>query len=94
MKKVHGLTALVCGLAITLSSGCATLAHRNRPTDSRMHCDGGGEYCPWLIGDALLLIPGIVPGVIAFIVDFGTGEWRHSTGTAANVTEADTVASR
>lgn len=33
--------------------------------------------CPWLIGDAVLLVPFILPGVVAFIVDFGTGAWRH-----------------
>ncbi len=31
---------------------------------------------PWLLGDAALLIPFVVPGVIAFGVDFATGAWR------------------
>ena len=31
---------------------------------------------PWLIGDAALLIPFIIPGVIAFGIDVGTGAWR------------------
>ena len=30
----------------------------------------------WLIGDAVLLLFGILPGLIAFGVDFGTGAWR------------------
>lgn len=31
---------------------------------------------PWLIGDGLLIIVGVIPGLIAFGVDFGTGAWR------------------
>ena len=63
------------------STGCATLAHRSSHSyDGKglvTSCEHKTEVCPWLIGDALLLLPGIVPGVIAFAVDFGTGAWRH-----------------
>ena len=31
---------------------------------------------PWLIGDGVLLLFFIIPGVIALGVDFGTGAWR------------------
>jgi hypothetical protein len=31
----------------------------------------------WLIGDGLLLFVFIIPGVVAFAVDFGTGAWRR-----------------
>lgn len=31
---------------------------------------------PWLLGDAVLLLPGLVPGLIAFGIDFYTGAWR------------------
>jgi len=79
-------------MMIGLSSGCATLAHRNSPSNGTTHCDSGGEYCPWLIGDALLLIPGIVPGVIAFVVDFGTGEYQHGGATAARAAQTETIA--
>ncbi|MEW6744552.1 MAG: hypothetical protein AB1486_17495 [Planctomycetota bacterium] len=32
---------------------------------------------PWLIGDAALLVLGIVPGLVALGIDFGTGAWRN-----------------
>ncbi len=31
---------------------------------------------PWLIADTALLLLGIIPGLIALGVDFGTGTWR------------------
>ena len=31
---------------------------------------------PWVIADTCLLFLGILPGVIALGVDFGTGAWR------------------
>ena len=69
--------------SLCLSTGCATLAHRSSVSGERVRttsdCSGSGDTCPWLIGDALLLLPGIVPGVIAFVVDFGTGAWRHDS---------------
>ena len=68
---------------VSLASGCATIAHRNAysfPNKSSEPCHSDGATCPWLIGDALLLIPGVVPGVIAFIVDFSTGAWQHDGG--------------
>ena len=36
------------------------------------------EYNPdvWLIGDGLLLLLGVVPGLIGFGVDIVTGDWR------------------
>ena len=75
------IVSLLVMCILVLQSGCATLAHRSSATgqNSRAtaNCAGGGDTCPWILGDALLLIPGIVPGVIAFAVDFGTGAWRH-----------------
>ena len=73
--------SVLVAATVCWTSGCATLAHRSSGTgqgrQSTLHCAGRGDTCPWLIGDALLLLPGIVPGVIAFAVDFGTGAWRH-----------------
>ena len=75
------VTVLLIASHLALSSGCATLAHRSSVTGQRMrvtsNCDGTGDVCPWLWGDAGLLLLGVVPGVIAFIVDFGNGTWRH-----------------
>ena len=67
---------------LSLASGCATIAHKNAYTygSKGEPCHSDGVTCPWLIGDALLLIPGVVPGVSAFIVDFSTGAWRHDGG--------------
>ena len=62
-------------------SGCATLAHRSsyvyEGKKAVTACEHKTRVCPWLIGDGLLLLPGIVPGVIALVVDFGTGAWEH-----------------
>lgn len=102
MKHVgtSGLRRVVASLLIVshlcLYSGCATLAHRASASGQRdrstASCDGNGDVCPWLAGDAGLLLLGIVPGVIAFIVDFGTGAWKHAD--AGEVTRAtDEVAS-
>ena len=83
--KTNGLRRYVVSVLAMVSlfwtSGCATLAHRSSASGQRVNatadCAGHGDTCPWLIGDALLLLPGVVPGVIAFAVDFGTGAWRH-----------------
>ena len=56
------------------------MAHRG-PSGDRVRvssaCQGKGHVCPWLVGDAAWLFAGVVPGVVAFIVDFGTGAWNH-----------------
>jgi hypothetical protein len=66
------------------ATGCATLAHRSTVKNDgqvKQSCDGsGGGACPWLLGDAGLLLLGIIPGVIAFAVDFANGEWQHGSG--------------
>ncbi len=102
MKHVgtSGLRRAVASLLIVshlcLSSGCATLAHRSSASGQRERstasCDGSTDVCPWVAGDAGLLLLGIVPGVIAFIVDFGTGAWRH-TETDQVTTAPDKVPS-
>ena len=67
--------------SLSVMPGCATLAHRSSYSypgkQAVTSCDGKSTVCPWLVGDAVLLLPGVVPGVIAFAVDFGTGAWRH-----------------
>ena len=80
---------LVVGM-LALNSGCATLAHRSSASghgeQSTVNCNGEGDVCPWLLGDAGLLLLGVVPGVIAFIVDFSTGAWQHSAVAQATAT--------
>ena len=85
--------ASLVGLLL-VNNGCATLAHRNSHSyegkQTVMSCTSESEVCPWLVGDALLLIPGVIPGVIAFCVDFGTGAWHHHPGQAeGSVTTAE-----
>ena len=82
IRKAAVVASLV-GL-LPVSNGCATLAHRSsydyEGKQTVTACASKNEVCPWLIGDALLLIPGVIPGVIAFCVDFGTGAWHHYPG--------------
>ena len=80
-RSVRNVTGLAFAACLVLSGACATLAHRSSSsaqlTQHTTSCTGHPGLCPWLIGDGLLLIPGIVPGVIAFVVDFSTGAWNH-----------------
>ena len=75
------VASVLVAVTVALTSGCATMAHRSSISGRNMrttsNCDGQGDSCPWLGGDALLLLAGIVPGVVAFAVDFSTGAWRH-----------------
>ena len=90
------VAVLLIASHLALCSGCATLAHRSSVTGQRMrvtpNCEGTGDVCPWLAADAGLLLLGVVPGVIAFIVDFGTGAWRHVDDEQVT-TASDEVAS-
>jgi len=45
----------------------------NRPIMYSMNYDPD----PWLIGDCVLLVFFLIPGLVAIGVDFGTGAWRH-----------------
>lgn len=55
-------------LALALLPSCARIMHPERVGNSNGEIDIGP-----LVVDCLLFIPGIVPGVIALAVDFGTG---------------------
>lgn len=87
MNWYHGkwqqrILCMVMAAMITFySTGCATMAHRSSssgyPVRSTSDCSGTGKRCPWLAADALLLLAGIIPGVIAFIVDIDSGAWNH-----------------
>lgn len=70
---------------LALASGCATLAHRSSVSGqyvrSTAQCTGASDTCPWIWGDAGLLLLGVVPGVIAFVVDFSTGALNHDHPT-------------
>ena len=85
ITKIHRVRRVVACFLIVgvawLSPGCATLAHRqggaSQASGASFECEGRGEVCPWLVGDAALLLLGIIPGVVAFVVDFSTGAWEH-----------------
>jgi hypothetical protein len=87
MRKSHriGRSGVIFTLAVVSSvassGGCATLAHRSSHAypGKRLveECENKGDVCPWLAADFALLLAGVVPGVIALGVDFGTGAWRH-----------------
>ena len=59
---------LASALAITMLPSCARIMHPERTGNSNGEIDIGP-----LIVDCLLFIPGILPGVIALAIDFGTG---------------------
>ncbi|RME40183.1 MAG: hypothetical protein D6788_03940 [Planctomycetota bacterium] len=81
MRNRHRLGTWLAIGSLLASSGCATLAHRSsvsgRYVRHTANCTGEGDKCPWLASDALLLFAGIVPGVVAFAVDFSSGAWKH-----------------
>ena len=86
MKRVrqYVVRTLVAALAttqLTITSGCATLAHRSSLSGGLVRttaqCDGTDSTCPWLWGDAAWLLAGVVPGLVGFAVDFGSGACKH-----------------
>ena len=83
LRRLVAVTLVAGHLA--LASGCATMAHRSNISGkyvaSTAQCSGAGETCPWIWGDAGLLLLGVVPGVIAFVVDFNTGAIHHNYPT-------------
>ena len=85
---------LVAGHLVLLN-GCATLAHRSNVSGkyvaSTVQCPGAGDTCPWIWGDAGLLLLGVVPGVIAFAVDFSTDAIHHDYPTEVRHASDETV---
>ena len=73
--------AVLSVVTIAGGPGCATLAHRSSVSGDQVrhtsNCAGDGKTCPWIAADAALLLAGIVPGVVALAVDFGSGSWQH-----------------
>jgi len=60
--------ALLTLLAMAPSLGCAYILHPERRGNQGGAIDGGMLVC-----DILWLLPGIIPGVVALIVDFSNG---------------------
>ena len=82
---------LASALAITMLPSCARIMHPERTGNSNGEIDIGP-----LVVDCLLFIPGIVPGVIALAVDFGSGAIfiNSRSSRAQNVTREGTLALR
>jgi len=60
--------SIAAALSLCLVSSCATLLHPEQKGNS-----GGGLDTVPLVLDILWFIPGVIPGVIALVVDFSTG---------------------
>ncbi len=82
MHTTASRAALAATTVAAISAhGCATMAHKVKPSGLHMRktekCEGLNKVCPWVVADIALLFAGVVPGVIALVVDFGTGAWDH-----------------
>lgn len=84
-RCIRGL-ALFTALAFTAS--CATILYPERKGNNQ----GPLDVVP-LVVDILLFIPGILPGVIALVVDFGTGAiyMNRAGGKKSQAPNADGV---
>ena len=67
---------VTAGVALVFATSCAVIIHPERKGNSGAPVD----TVP-LIVDILLFLPGLLPGVIALILDFGTGAIYLSKGT-------------
>lgn len=71
------LRPIAAASALALLTSCAAILHPER----RGSHSGRVDVVP-LVVDILLFIPGLIPGLIAIIVDFGTGAIYTGTGSA------------
>jgi hypothetical protein len=81
MKRLfkHKVLALALLVALTFAAvNCGILLHPERKGHKGGSIDG-----PVLVMDCLWLIAGVVPGVVALVVDFTTGG-MYKSGTAMN----------
>ena len=62
------MRAIAVATSLTVASGCGYFFHPERRGNM-----GGDIAAGSLIGDLLWLIPGIVPGVVALVIDFTSG---------------------
>ncbi len=64
----HALAVVLIAMMGFSSAGCAYVLHPERRGMHGGYVDGGD-----LLLDILWLVPGIIPGVVALSVDFGSG---------------------
>lgn len=67
-KTLFFFKALICALVVVLLIGCGTIMYPNRVGQRGGNIDAGV-----VVMDGLLVLLFVVPGVIAFIVDFSNG---------------------
>ena len=68
-KKVrNAITTILVGLILFQTASCGFILYPERKGQTQGRIDPGVA-----ILDAILLLPGVIPGVIAFAVDFVTG---------------------
>jgi hypothetical protein len=78
MKRIRGIA--LAALIATASGSCGYFLHPERRGQQSGRIDSAT-----MVMDLLWLLPGIVPGVIALVVDFSSGAIYVRGGTALNV---------
>jgi hypothetical protein len=87
MKLIRGIA--LATLLATASSSCGYFLHPERRGQQSGRIDSAT-----MVMDLLWLLPGIVPGVIALVVDFSSGAIYVRGGTALNLEPGTQVAYR
>jgi rare lipoprotein A len=64
------------GATLTVHRDFEAPAFEIREGDRRVQAPMDYKAEPWIIGDALLLFPFIIPGIVAGALDISTGAWR------------------
>ena len=77
IRSTRHLRPFAVASALALLTSCAAILYPER----RGARSGRVDVVP-LVVDILLFIPGLIPGLIAIIVDFGTGAIYTGTGSA------------
>lgn len=78
MRMVSFSRVVAGALAVALSTSCALILHPERKGNAGLPLD----TVP-LVVDILLFLPGLVPGIVALALDFGTGAIYLNKGAAS-----------
>ena len=76
-RSIHALRVFICGILIVQLTGCGTMLYPERQGQKSGSVDVGVAVL-----DAIWFIPFIVPGIIAYVIDFSNGT-IYLPGTAA-----------
>lgn len=84
MRLKRASSLLLCTLLVVTTSGCGTILHPERKGQT------GGQLDPSIVVlDALGLLFFLIPGVIAFAVDFSNGTIYLPGGGSAQLTDEE-----